>query len=95
MNADRARRRCAGDVLNVIPFTIAVLIMQPSARVLAPMATLVCELRDYLKAAGACVSCEPVSVLPFAPEIESRAQGEFYRHDLQITQLDNTGTRNH
>ena len=36
---------------------------------------------------------EPVNVLPYAPDVESGAQGEFYRPDLQITHLVNTDTR--
>ena len=51
------------------------------------------ELRDCIRAAGACVLCEPVNVLPHAPEVENGAQWEFYRPDLQITHLHNTGAR--
>ena len=53
------------------------------------------EFRDCIRATGVCVLCEPVNVLPHAPEVDSGAQGEFYRPDLQITHLDNTGARYH
>ena len=32
-------------------------------------------------------------MLPHAPKVDSGAQGEFYTPDLQMTHLDNTGTR--
>ena len=89
----------AGDVLNVMPFAIAVALMQPSARLRAYIhegfvrELTTAESRDCITAAGACVSCEPVNMLPHAPEVESGTQGEFYRPELQITHLVITGTR--
>ena len=91
MDVDRARRRWAK--CNALYDTRAYhAAFCPSTRAYIHDG-IVRELRDCIRAAGACVLCEPVNVLPHAPEVDRGAQGEFYRPDLQITHLDNTGAR--
>ena len=91
MDVDRARRRC--DKCNAFYDSCAYhAAFCPSTRAYIHDG-IVRESRDCIRAAGACVLCELVNVLPHAPEVDTGAQGEFYRPDLQITHLDNTGTR--
>ena len=72
MDADRARRRCAkcNALYDSRAYHAA---FCPSTRAYIHDG-IVRELRDCIRAAGACVLCEPVNVLPHAPEVDSGAE---------------------